>query len=42
VAVYRAFGCVGSESGGIWIVSMYTGMVLGYGEIGECIVLLHG
>ena len=28
--------------GGIWVVSVYTGVVLGYGETGECIVLLHG
>ena len=27
---------------GIWVVSIYASVVLGYGETGECIVLLHG
>jgi hypothetical protein len=27
--------------GGIWVVSVYTSVVLGYGEIGDCIIPLH-
>ena len=36
---YRSIG-LGTR--GIWVVSVYTCVVLGYGEIGECIVLLSG
>jgi hypothetical protein len=32
---------VGSGTRGIWVVSVYASLVLGYGEIGECIPL-HG
>jgi hypothetical protein len=33
---------VGSGTRGIWVVPTYASMVLGYGEIGECIVPFHG
>ena len=44
LGVPKSFTCrsIGSESWGVWVVSMYMGVVLRYEEIGECIVLLHG
>ena len=41
--VPKSFTYRSVESGtrGIWVVSVYASMVLGYGEIGECIVPLH-
>ena len=33
---------VGSRTQGIWVVSVYTSVVLWYGETGECIVPFHG
>jgi hypothetical protein len=33
---------VGSGTRGAWVASLYTSMVLGYIEAGECIVLVHG
>jgi hypothetical protein len=33
---------VGSGPRGIWVVSVYISMMLGYGETGECIVPFHG
>ena len=43
-SVPKSFTCrsVGSGTRGIWVVSMYASMVLGYGETCECIVPLHG
>jgi hypothetical protein len=42
--VPKFFTCrsVGSGTQGIWVVSVYASVVLGYGETGECIVLLSG
>jgi len=42
--VPKSFTCrsVGSGTQGIWVVSVYASMVLGYGETGECIVPFHG
>ena len=42
--VPKSFTYRSVESGtrGIWVVSVYASMVLGYGEIGECIVPFHG
>ena len=42
--VPKFFTCrsIGAGSGGIWVVSVYASVVLGYGEIGECIVPFHG
>ena len=36
------YGSIGSGTRGVWVVSIYTSVVLGYGETGECIVPLHG
>ena len=33
---------VGSGTQGVWVVSVYASVVLGYGETGECIVPFHG
>ena len=33
---------VGSGPMGIWVVSVYASVVLGYGETSQCIVLFHG
>ena len=42
--VPKFFTCrsVGSGTRGIWVVSVYASVVLGYGETGECIVPFHG
>ena len=42
--VPKFFTCrsVGSGTQGIWVVSVYASVVLGYGRIGECIVPFHG
>jgi hypothetical protein len=44
LGVPKSFTCrsIGSESRGIWVGSVYTSVVLGYGETGECIVLFYG
>ena len=44
LGVPKFFTCrsIGAGSGGIWVVSVYASVVLGYGEIGECIVPFHG
>ena len=41
--VPKPFTCrsVGSGPAGIWVVFVYASVVLGYGEIGECIVPFH-
>ena len=33
---------VGSGTQGVWVVSVYASVVLGYEETGECIVPFHG
>ena len=44
LGVPKFFTCrsVGLGTQVIWVVSIYASMVLGYGEIGECIVPFHG
>jgi hypothetical protein len=41
LGVPKSFTCrhVGLESQGIWVVSVYVSMVLGYGDTGEYISL---
>ena len=42
--VPKFFTCryIGSGTRGVWVVSVYASVVLGYGETSECIVLLSG
>ena len=44
LGVPKFFTCrsIGLRTRGIWVVSVYTCVVLGYGEIGQCIVPFHG